>query len=172
MKKILAFVFTVFSAVAAFAAEEATLGRQPTIAIYVYERSAPGKEFVRTALLELSKIREKSMVCETETENYSYKIFVGVIVNFRNESASYFHYSVVEIPKNNFSGGIKEFWGTHGLPLPGATARVLEEFASVKSAGRIFYNIKFMYLVNELDHDILGNFYSTYKQLNCKPQLH
>lgn len=151
-------------------AEEKTPKYPPTVAIYLYERPAPAKEFVSTALLELSQITEQSMVCGAETENYIYKIFVGVLG--KGEKYPYFHYSVVEIPKNNLDSGVKEFWGSHSLPLPGVDDRVLHYFAEIVSRGRVFWKITLTYLRDDLDHRILGAFYRGYDQLICKASEH
>lgn len=147
-------------------AEEKTPEYPPVVAIYLYERSAPAKEFVKTALLELSQIMEQSMACDAETENYIYKVFVGILG--QREKYPYFHYAVVEIPKNNLGEVVKEFWGSHSLPLPGAADRVLHHFAQVVSRGRVFWNITFTYLRDDIDHQILGNFYQRYDRLICK----
>ena len=138
----------------------------PTVAIYIYERPAPAKEFVKTVLLELSQIMEQYMVCDAETENYIYKVFIGVLGH--GEKHPYLHYSIVEIPKNNLDGGVKEFYGSHGLPLPGVKDRVLHHFAQVLSSGRVFWKITLTYLRDDIDHEIIGAFYRGYDQLICK----
>lgn len=166
MVKLFAMVLIILFVFPPAIAEEKTSKYPPTVAIYIYERSAPAKEFVKTALLELSQIMEQSMVCDAETENYIYKVFVGVLG--KGDEHPYFHYSVVEIPKNNLGGGVKEFWGSHTLPLSGVRDRIMHHFAEVTSKGGVFWKVELTYLLDDIDHEIKGNFYRRYDQLACK----
>lgn len=166
MAKLLVVILVMLFMSSVAMAEEKTPQYSPTVAIYLYERSAPAKEFVKTALLELSQITKQSVVCDAETENYIYKVFVGVLG--KGEKNPYFHYSVVEIPKHNLDGVVKEYWGSHTLPLPAVHDRTLHHFAQVVSNGRIFRRITITYLRDDMDHEIIGSFYRAYDQLICK----